>query len=90
MKTLSNPRAVNAMCENFFFWVHSTHHNVGSLDCVFACQENAFTPTTGDLKEGNFKDHDDANVIFDAPAQRWVEMQIMCACASRMLLLAGL
>ena len=50
---------------------------VHSFRAVWPAVENAFAPTTGDLKDGNFKDHDDANVIFHSPTARWVDMQIM-------------
>jgi hypothetical protein len=51
--------------------------SVHTFRATWPSTENAFKPTTGDLKVGNFKDHDDANVIFHQPTQRWVEMQIM-------------
>jgi len=38
---------------------------------------HAFAPTTGSLKEQNFEDHDDCNVIFDPVKMQWVDMQIM-------------
>lgn len=38
---------------------------------------NSLTPTTGDLKTPNFKDHDDTNVIYHHESKRWIDMQIM-------------
>jgi hypothetical protein len=38
---------------------------------------NAFTPTTGDLKVANFKDHDDCNVFFQEATGEWIDFQIM-------------
>eukprot|EP00117_Sycon_ciliatum_P018397 scpid74529/ scgid17025/ len=44
--------------------------------------ENSLKPTTGSLSEGNFKDHDDTNIIYSSFSQgtsgaQWVDMQIM-------------
>ena len=38
---------------------------------------NAFAPTSGSLKTGNFKDHDDCNVFYQAETDEWVDLQIM-------------
>jgi len=38
--------------------------------------DQIFQPTTGSLHIPNFVDHDDANIIYDVPRKRWIDMQI--------------
>ena len=39
---------------------------------------HVMTPTSGDLTQPNFHDHDDANIIYHRDSKRWIDMQIMC------------
>ena len=70
----TNPaKATYVLVASYFNGIHTF---INSLGPVTDTNHFIFTPTTGTTHTSNFLDHDDANIIYDIPRKRWIDMQI--------------